>query len=106
MAATAATFAPSAINSEGGPLTPIALIFDSLTFDKRQTRWLKDLERTVSHRDSGLHCVHAKWCVLCRYLWYFSRASLVQFLTYIPRGKHTRNGWCTEVWHIAVASLG
>ena len=29
-------------------LAPIPLIFDSLTFDARQEKWIKDLERKVS----------------------------------------------------------
>jgi len=44
---TAAAAAPGPAYREKNP-TPIPLIYDSLTFDARQEKWIKDLERKVS----------------------------------------------------------
>ena len=43
----AASAAPGPPYRQKNP-TPIPLIYDSLTFDARQEKWIKDLERKVS----------------------------------------------------------
>jgi len=45
---TTASVAGAGAMSRQQFLTPIPLIFDSLTFDARQEKWIKDLERKVS----------------------------------------------------------
>jgi len=85
IAATNASFAPNAVNSESGPLTPISLIFDSLTFDKRQTRWLKDMERSVRRQT---HKVIVN-CVIAIYISDLSRVNRnVHFIvSLVPIGR-------------------
>lgn len=47
-AATSAAATAAGIASRDRNPTPIPLIYDSLTFDARQEKWIKDLERKVS----------------------------------------------------------